>query len=158
MEPLNSKDPKSIGGFTLVGRLGKGGMGVVYLASRKSESVALKVIRDSLIDDESEATRFSREVATLEQISSANVARIVDAGVEDGRAWFAAEFVNGPNLSELVNDKGPLDRGEGGCLPHPLATQAQQNARRESLVLRSRGRCVSRESLHATPERNPVGH
>ena len=109
MEPLNSKDPKSIGGFTLVGRLGKGGMGVVYLASRKSESVALKVIRDSLIDDESEATRFSREVATLEQISSGNVARIVDAGVEDGRAWFAAEFVNGPNLSELVNDKGPLD-------------------------------------------------
>ncbi len=109
MEPLNSKDPKSIGGFTLIGRLGKGGMGVVYLASRKSESVALKVIRDSLIDDEAEATRFSREVATLEQISSSNVARIVDAGVEDGRAWFAAEFVNGPNLSELVNDKGPLN-------------------------------------------------
>ena len=112
MEPLNSKDPKSIGGFTLVGRLGKGGMGVVYLASRKSESVALKVIRDSLIDDESEATRFSREVATLEQISSSNVARIVDAGVEDGRAWFAAEFVNGPNLSELVSDKGPLDEDQ----------------------------------------------
>jgi predicted Ser/Thr protein kinase len=112
MEPLNSKDPKSIGGFTLVGRLGKGGMGVVYLASRKSESVALKVIRDSLIDDESEATRFSREVATLEQISSANVARIVDSGVEDGRAWFAAEFVNGPNLSELVNDKGSLEEDQ----------------------------------------------
>lgn len=112
MEPLNSKDPKSIGGFTLVGRLGKGGMGIVYLASRKSESVALKVIRDSLIDDESEATRFSREVATLEQITSTNVARIVDAGVENGRAWFAAEFVNGPNLSELVNDKGPLDEDQ----------------------------------------------
>jgi len=112
MEPLNSKDPKSIGGFTLVGRLGKGGMGVVYLASRKSESVALKVIRDSLIDDESEATRFSREVSALEQISSTNVARIVDAGVEGGRAWFAAEFVNGPNLSELVKDKGPLSEDQ----------------------------------------------
>jgi serine/threonine protein kinase len=112
VEPLNSKDPKSIGGFTLVGRLGKGGMGVVYLASRKSESVALKVIRDSLIDDEAEATRFSREVSALEQISSSNVARIVHAGVEKGRAWFAAEFVNGPNLSELVNDKGPLDEDQ----------------------------------------------
>jgi len=112
VEPLNSKDPKTIGGFTLVGRLGKGGMGVVYLASRKSESVALKVIRDSLIDDEAEATRFSREVSTLEQISSTNVARIVHAGVEKGRAWFAAEFVNGPNLSELVNDKGPLDEDQ----------------------------------------------
>lgn len=112
MEPLNSKDPKSIGGFTLVGRLGKGGMGVVYLASRKSVSVALKVIRDSLIDDDSEATRFSREVATLEKISSLNVAGIIDAGVDEGRAWFAAEFVNGPNLSELVNDKGPLDEDQ----------------------------------------------
>jgi serine/threonine protein kinase len=112
VEPLNSKDPKTIGGFTLVGRLGKGGMGVVYLASRKSESVALKVIRDSLIDDEAEATRFSREVSALEQIASTNVARIVHAGVDDGRAWFAAEFVNGPNLSELVNDKGPLDEDQ----------------------------------------------
>lgn len=83
-------------------------MGIVYLASRRSDTVALKVIRDSLIDDELEATRFSREVSTLERISSPNVAQIVDAGVENGRPWFAAEFVNGPNLSDLVADKGPL--------------------------------------------------
>lgn len=108
MKPLSSKDPKTIGGFTLVGRLGAGGMGVVYLASRKSESAALKVIRESLIDDEAEATRFTREVATLEKIDSPNVARIVDAGVDNGRAWFAAEFVNGPNLSERIDDKGPI--------------------------------------------------
>lgn len=108
MEPLNPKDPKSIGGFTLIGRLGKGGMGIVYLASHKSQSVALKVIRDSLIDDEIEAARFSREVSTLQQITSPHVAGIIDTGVDDGRAWFATEFVNGPNLRELVKDKGPL--------------------------------------------------
>ena len=108
MKPLSPKDPKEIGGFTLVGRLGAGGMGVVYLASRKSDSVALKVIRESLIDDEVEATRFTREVVTLEKIQSPNVAEIIEAGVDDGRAWFAVEFINGPNLSELVDDKGPL--------------------------------------------------
>jgi serine/threonine protein kinase len=52
VKPLSPKDPAEIGGFTLVGRLGAGGMGVVYLASRRSESVALKVVRESLIDDE----------------------------------------------------------------------------------------------------------
>jgi serine/threonine protein kinase len=84
-------------------------MGVVYLASRKSESVALKVVRDSLLDDEVEAARFTREISTLEKIRSPYVARILETGVDDGRAWFAVEFVNGPNLSELVQDKGPLD-------------------------------------------------
>jgi len=108
MKPLSPKDPKTIGDFTLIGRLGAGGMGVVYLASRKSESVALKVIRESLIDDEVEAARFTREVVTLEKIQSPNVAEIIEAGVDDGRPWFAVEFVNGPNLSELVDDKGPL--------------------------------------------------
>jgi len=112
VKPLSAKDPKEIGGFTLVGRLGAGGMGVVYLASRRSESVALKVVRESLIDDDVQATRFTREVSTLEKIKSPNVARIVEAGVDEGTAWFAAEFVNGPNLSELVNDKGPLDEDQ----------------------------------------------
>jgi serine/threonine protein kinase len=109
VKPLSPKDPVEIAGFTLVGRLGKGGMGVVYLASRKSDSVALKVIRDSLLDDDVQATRFTREVSILEKIKSPNVARILEAGVDEGTAWFAVEFVNGPNLSELVADKGPLD-------------------------------------------------
>ena len=51
MQPLSAKDPRTIGEFTLVGRLGVGGMGVVYLAARKSQTVALKVIKDDLLDD-----------------------------------------------------------------------------------------------------------
>ena len=120
MKPLSPKDPKEIGGFTLVGRLGAGGMGVVYLASRKSDSVALKVIRDSFLDDEVEASRFTREISTLEKIQSPHVARILETGIDDGRAWFAVEFVNGPNLSELVQDKGPLDEGRWWELAHGL--------------------------------------
>ena len=120
MEPLRQKDPKTIGPYTLIGRLGAGGMGIVYLATRGSDSVALKVIRESLIDDPSEATRFTREIEALQRIDSPHVARILASGVDDDRAWFATEFVNGPNLKSLVSDKGPLPEQSWLKLAHGL--------------------------------------
>ena len=108
MEPLSPKDPKSIGEYLLIGRLGSGGMGIVYLAANGPDSVALKVIRESLLEDPSQATRFSREIETLKKISSPYVAKIINSGVADGQAWYATEFVNGPDLKSLVNAKGPL--------------------------------------------------
>lgn len=108
MEPLSPKDPKSIGEYLLIGRLGSGGMGIVYLAANGPDSVALKVIRESLLEDPSQATRFSREIETLKKISSPYVAKIINSGVTDGQAWYATEFVNGPDLKSLVNAKGPL--------------------------------------------------
>ena len=108
MEPLSPKDPKSIGDYTLIGRLGSGGMGIVYLAANGPDSVALKVIRESLLEDPSQATRFSREIETLKKINSPYVAKIINSGVTDGQAWYATEFVNGPDLKSLVDAKGPL--------------------------------------------------
>ena len=108
MEPLSPKDPKSIGEYLLIGRLGSGGMGIVYLAANGPDSVALKVIKDSLLEDPSQATRFSREIETLRKIDSPYVAKIINSGVTDGQAWYATEFVNGPDLKSLVNAKGPL--------------------------------------------------
>ncbi len=120
MRPLAKKDPKSIGGYTLIGRLGAGGMGVVYLASKGSESVALKVVRDSLIEDDAQLARFKREIETLESINHPNIARILDSGVDGDQAWFAAEFANGPDLSARVKDKGPLDEDEWWTLAEGL--------------------------------------
>lgn len=120
MRPLAKRDPKSIGGYTLIGRLGAGGMGVVYLASKGSESVALKVVRDSLIEDDAQLARFKREIATLESINHPNIARILDSGVDGEQAWFAAEFANGPDLSARVKDKGPLDEDEWWTLAEGL--------------------------------------
>lgn len=108
MEPLSSKDPKTIGDYTLIGRLGSGGMGVVYIASKGSETVALKIIRDSIIDDPSQATRFIREIETLKSINSSHVAKVLDTGTHNERPWFTTEFVNGPDLKSYVSDKGPL--------------------------------------------------
>lgn len=120
MEPLRPKDPKSIGPYTLIGRLGAGGMGIVYLASKGSESVALKVVRESLIDDPSDATRFTREIEALEAIDSPFVAKILGSGVDKDQAWFATEFVNGPDLKSLVSDKGPLDEDKWQVLADGL--------------------------------------
>lgn len=108
MKKLLSRDPESIGGFELIGRLGAGGLGVVYLASRDGVSVALKVMRESLADDPTERERFRREIEILSGVDSPNVARIIDSGVDDETVWFATEYVNGPNLKEHFDAHGPL--------------------------------------------------
>jgi len=108
MESLRARDPKAIGPYKLVGRLGAGGMGVVYIASKGSETVALKIIRDSIIDDPSQATRFIREIETLKSIDSSYVAKVLDTGTHNERPWFTTEFVNGPDLKSHVTDKGPM--------------------------------------------------
>lgn len=108
MEPLLEHDPKMVGQFTIIGRLGEGGMGTVYLASQGTRSVALKVIHPSLVKNPSSRTRFEREIRILEKIDSPHVAKILDHGLDNDVAWFATEFINGPDLKRLVEEDGPL--------------------------------------------------
>ena len=120
MESLRPRDPKAIGPYKLVGRLGAGGMGVVYIASKGSETVALKIIRDSIIDDPSQATRFIREIETLKSIDSPHVAKVLDTGTHHERPWFTTEFVNGPDLKSHVTDKGPMPEASWDALAKGL--------------------------------------
>jgi len=108
MKPLSSSDPEFIGDFKLIGRIGTGGMGVVYLAVRGPERVALKLIHESLSADELTQSRFLREIQLLSTLDDPNVARMIDSGIFNDIAWFAAEYSNGPNLLEYVQDKGKL--------------------------------------------------
>jgi serine/threonine protein kinase len=108
LKALEKNDPESIGPFKLVARLGAGGMGVVYLATRGSQSVALKVLNSALTENSVARSRFKKEIQTLQQIDSPFVAKVVDAHADAETAWLAVEFVNGPDLKALVDDKGPL--------------------------------------------------
>ncbi len=108
MQPLSPRDPSNIADYTLIGRLGSGGMGVVYLANKKSINYALKVIRESLSDDPTYSARFDGEIRTLQSIDHPAVAHIIEAGETDGRSWYASEFVNGPSLEAYVTSNGPL--------------------------------------------------
>ena len=112
MEKLRKDDPERIGPYDLIARLGAGGMGVVFLGTRGVDRYAIKVVRSSFLDDPSLKTRFLREIETLKRVSSPYVARFLDSSIDEDLAWHAVEFVNGPNLRELVDSKVPLGESD----------------------------------------------
>jgi tetratricopeptide (TPR) repeat protein len=97
---------QTYGHFRLTTRIGEGGMGVVYRAERidgVQQSVAIKLISATV--GHSGQVRFEREAQLLAQIEHAAVARLVDAGVQQGRAWIAMEFVNGLRIDDYCRAK-----------------------------------------------------
>jgi serine/threonine protein kinase/ABC-type branched-subunit amino acid transport system substrate-binding protein len=109
MEPLRTTDPAKLAGHRLLGRLGAGGMGVVYLArSTGGTLVALKVIQAEYAEDTGFRERFRREAETARRVRSPWVASLVDADPEAAQPWLATAFVPGPSLGEAVAEQGPL--------------------------------------------------
>lgn len=108
MEPLKSQDPKSIGPWKLIGRLGSGGMGIVYLAEKNIQRVALKVVQNFMDSPEVRA-RLQREVEVMGKIKSARVAKVIDSDVNSDFAWIATEFIDGPDLKTYIESGGVLN-------------------------------------------------
>ncbi|MEU6374328.1 endo alpha-1,4 polygalactosaminidase [Streptomyces sp. NPDC046909] len=106
---LSPDDPESIGGYTLVGRLGSGGMGVVYLGlSESGRQVAVKVVHAQYAQDQEFRTRFRQEVAAVRRVSGAFTAPVVDADPDAVPPWMATLYVPGRTLSDIVVKDGPL--------------------------------------------------
>ncbi|MGP3929507.1 serine/threonine protein kinase [Nonomuraea sp. KM88] len=98
-----------VGPYTLVERLGRGGMGEVYLAStRRGEHVALKVLHD-LAEDETSRIRLEREVRALRRVESPYVAKVLDADLGCARPYLVMEHIEGATLLDRVRQNGPLD-------------------------------------------------
>ncbi|HEY2288839.1 MAG TPA: serine/threonine-protein kinase [Streptosporangiaceae bacterium] len=105
---LDPSDPRLIGPFELVGRLGAGGMGRVFLGmSAAGRPVAVKIIHAGLAADPEFRARFSIEVAAARKVSGLFTALVVDADVDAQVPWLATAYVSGPSLSEAVRDRGP---------------------------------------------------
>ncbi|MFD9407374.1 protein kinase [Streptomyces sp. NPDC059989] len=112
MSGLRAGDPGRIGEFTLVGRLGAGGMGVVYLAQGSDgRLVALKRLREELASDSEFRARFRREAAALLRVQGACTARVLAVDIEASSPFVVMEYVQGPTLAEHVGEHGPL-RGD----------------------------------------------
>ncbi|MFI6326199.1 glycoside hydrolase family 6 protein [Nonomuraea sp. NPDC050556] len=106
---LHDGDPRRIGAYTVVARLGAGGMGVVYLAeSEGGERVAVKVIHARMAADPDFRRRFAREVAAARRVARFCTAAVLDADVDGELAYLVTEYVEGPSLAETVKESGPL--------------------------------------------------
>ncbi|MCQ9184650.1 PQQ-binding-like beta-propeller repeat protein [Streptomyces sp. IBSBF 2953] len=106
---LHKDDPRTLGGYRIVDRLGAGGMGVVYRGrSRSGREVAVKVVHAQYAEDPVFRTRFRQEVEAARKVSGAFTAPVVDADPEAERPWMATQYVSGPTLAARIREHGPV--------------------------------------------------
>ncbi|GAA2894629.1 glycoside hydrolase family 6 protein [Nonomuraea rubra] len=109
LEVLRDGDPARVGPYTLLGRLGEGGMGVVYLARDPSGTrVAVKLLHARMDAHPDFRRRFAREVAAAQRVARFCTAPVLDADVQGRLAYLVTEYVEGPSLKEAVDTSGPL--------------------------------------------------
>ncbi|WP_042364997.1 serine/threonine-protein kinase [Streptacidiphilus neutrinimicus] len=109
MDQLTAHDPRRIGPFEVLGRLGAGGMGLVYLArSAAGRRVAIKTVRAELAEDQLFRVRFAREIAAARTVSGFYTAAVVDADADAAVPWLATAYIPAPSLEDLVTECGPL--------------------------------------------------
>ncbi|NBE50358.1 serine/threonine-protein kinase [Streptomyces boluensis] len=149
MDALKPQDPAHIGAHTLLARLGAGGMGQVYLGrSPGGLLVALKVIRDEIIEHPEALARFRREAETVRAVRSAYTANLIDASLDTVPLWLATEYVAGPTLSGAVAGRGafPAEACQGlfAALAEALASVhaygvTHRDLKPQNIILSERG-------------------
>ncbi|MEU2974303.1 serine/threonine-protein kinase [Nocardiopsis alba] len=120
---MTPADPRVLGGIEILGRLGKGGMGVVYAGRTDDDSlVAVKTLHIGGLEQSDLRERFERESTALGMVQGPGVAALVDSGQDaDEIPWLALEYVPGLDLSTYLKRHDPLDEVTGTALGLVLA-------------------------------------
>ncbi|MEV0613549.1 FHA domain-containing serine/threonine-protein kinase [Nonomuraea sp. NPDC050404] len=105
---MDTGEPRRIGPYEVLGRLGAGGQGTVYLARGETGRVAIKLIHAQGAADPRARRRFADEVAIASRVPRAYTAMIIDAAIDRDQPYIVSEYVEGPSLQKLVETQGPM--------------------------------------------------
>ncbi|MFD3781641.1 serine/threonine-protein kinase [Streptomyces sp. NPDC058612] len=121
IKPLAAGDPSRIGPYVLLGRLGAGGMGRVFLArSEGGRTVAVKVVHEEHVSNAQFRARFRHEIDAARRVGERYTAPVLDADAEADRPWVATGYVPGLSLEQIVRRYGPLPVGSVHALADGL--------------------------------------
>jgi serine/threonine protein kinase len=122
-EPLRPEDPRQLGSYRLLSRLGRGGMGTVFLGEDDSGGrVAVKVINRELASEESFRQRFRSEVTSARQVRRFCTAPVLDAELDHDPLFVVTEYIEGPSLERAVAERGALSGSDLEGLAVGMAT------------------------------------
>ncbi|MFF5289779.1 serine/threonine-protein kinase [Paractinoplanes globisporus] len=111
--PLRPGDPRRLGDYRLLSRLGEGGMGTVFLGrDPEGGPVAVKVIRPEHASNDEFRARFRSEVERARQVPSFCTAAVLDADPDNDTPYLVVEYVEGPSLQDVVEERGPMSPGD----------------------------------------------